>query len=724
MTGTVDLRDPSPQLANRPRSAGKRLIDAGMLHYEASVAGLAERYGRGETSHTIHVWWARRPHSAMRALVFASLCKAQDEEATNVLAQLGKSPQASAQAVNEAREMLRQQYGRPPRLLDMFGGGGTIGLESARLGAATYSVDSNQLSVFIQRCNLVYSQQLGSRDICKLVRDSGRRILAQLAQESEPLFPLRMKSIAAYADESVFGYIWTYSQACRACGMRYLLSKRPWLSKKSGRNLALRVSSASSGPKVEITSVDVDYAPLGVWLGDGRRVRCPACGEEATAEISAARDELVALIRGGGRSKGKQYEAPLPNASPTPNELQRLETTVLASLGSALPNTTLPKWSGIVNPALYGIETHSDFLNPRQRVVLLLLIKALIEEHKRLGIAEGPDVARYAIAVLSSLIDQLVDWNCRLSMWIPQNEQVGRAFCGPGVAMIWDYAETDPVLAGPANLWKKLDRIVAGMKSIGELPGQATVSHASALELPLESDHFDAIVTDPPYYDNIYYSVLADFFYTWKRLLLVSIEPQLFNNESTDYRDELVASTRRNGSPQSAHQAYCTRLAKALREAERVLRPDGVMSFIYSHSSLQAWEALLQAFRATRFCITSVQPLSIERRQRPRAMTSEAVNTCLAFVARKGGPTREPSSLAQLLQRLSDISDSGFASSLLAAGWHAYDVGIALFAQGVAQLCNASQCEGCASDAEALMAMEDVVRARMPDFKVVRRASL
>src|SRR5882724_13098880 len=105
MTGTVDLRDPSPQLANRPRSAGKRLIDAGMLHYEASLAGFAERYGRGETSHTIHVWWARRPHSAMRALVFASLCKDRSNDAGQILKQLGTARESSP-FLTTARRML------------------------------------------------------------------------------------------------------------------------------------------------------------------------------------------------------------------------------------------------------------------------------------------------------------------------------------------------------------------------------------------------------------------------------------------------------------------------------------------------------------------------------------------------------------------------------------------------------------------------------------------
>ena len=135
-----------------------------------------------------------------------------------------------------------------------------------------------------------------------------------------------------------------------------------------------------------------------------------------------------------------------------------------------------------------------------------------------------------------------IDWNSRLSMWISQNEQVGRGFCGPGVAMLWDYAETDPTGDGPANLWKKLDRILKGSAAIATMDAPCSVQHAFAQALPFPDGHFDAIVTDPPYYDNVFYSALADFFYAWKKPLLAAIEPTLFGNEATDSTHELVAS--------------------------------------------------------------------------------------------------------------------------------------------------------------------------------------
>ncbi|MFQ6685725.1 aldehyde dehydrogenase family protein [Bordetella pertussis] len=279
-------------------------------------------------------------------------------------------------------------------------------------------------------------------------------------------------------------------------------------------------------------------------------------------------DHCVAVVTSAG--VGKQF-ALRDDALPAAGLLREQEETLLQRTGLALPATTLPAWSGIVNPALYGMRGHADLFNPRQRLVTLMLLEELLAEHRTLQAAHGADVARFVSASLSGLIDQMVDWNCRLSMWIPQNEQVGRAFCGPGVAMLWDYAEVDPVGTGPGNLHAKLERICAGIDALALLRRPVQVQRASAAALPYPDDSFDAIVTDPPYYDNIFYSVLADFFYAWKKPLIDAIEnrpttPPHVPTANSGH-DELVASRQRaGGSARAAHDEYCARLGQALRE--------------------------------------------------------------------------------------------------------------------------------------------------------------
>lgn len=698
----------------------ERLIDTGMLHYESSVAGYNERYHRGETSHTIHVWWARRPHSAMRSLVFSSLCKDKNDEAATTMAQLAMS--CDDEIVNKAKGILCSQYETMPRVLDMFGGGGTIPFEAKRLGLDSYSIDSNQLSVFIQRCNMLYADSINLKQAQKKIEAVGTEVLSNLKTRTEWLYPLRKETSG-----EVFGYVWTYRITCPHCGHKSILSKRPWLSKKKGRRVGL-VASVNAEEKTEMLQVrelaETEEAFSSHWERYTGIFYCPECKQRIDkVNVLECEDVMTTLIKkraGAGKDfMNAVQEAAIPQALQIQEEEQRL----LAKLEINLPDSELPVWSGIVNPALYGIKTHADFLNKRQRLVLLYLIDELAEQYVNLA-GQDMDMAKFVIGALSSLIDQVVDWNCRLSMWIPQNEQVGRGFCGPGIAMLFDYAETDQVLSGPANLWDKLKRICKGVKSFENCTGKITIKHAHAQQLPYNNNFFDAIVTDPPYYDNIYYSILADFFYAWKKPLLQKIEPELFSANITDYNYELVASSRRVAEGQSAHEEYCKQLGKAFSEAARVLKQDGVFSFVYSHSSVNGWEAVIRAYRQSVFFISSVQPLSIERKGRPRAVLSQAVNTCVTIVARKSDDEKFPITLSEILDKTQEYIETFGVQLIETSGWTQADAGLAVIACVVGLLSNASGITDSMSDIDALLASAQIIKQVFPEFTIKVRDSL
>jgi putative DNA methylase len=601
-------------------------------------------------------------------------------------------------------------YASSPKVLDMFGGGGTIPFEASNLGADAYSIDSNELSVFIQRSILIHAQSIPPATLHKLVRSSGSRILERLKQESASLFPRRSECGT---------YLWSYSTACRKCNYRFYLSKRQWFSKKKGKCLGFELVNGSTSQRISFTKHKSDTAET-AWVGRNGSIKCPKCGNIETADIRNCKDELVSIVSSQS-GEGKTFSPDIEGAVAAEALISDTEQSALDTLHADLPQSVLPVWSGIVNPAVYGVRTHSDVLNHRQRTVLLLLIKALCEEHEWLKDTQSATIANVVISLLSGLIDQLVDWNCRLSMWIPQNEQVGRAFCGPGIPMLWDYAETDPVGNGPSNLYSKLERIIAGTAAITVSPLKCHVEHGYAQELPYPSGFFDAIVTDPPYYDNIYYSVLADFFFSWKRILLQRIEPTLFTAKGVDSSRELVASAFRCGA--DAHQDYCHELGLAVNEAQRVMKSDGVFALLYSHASLRGWEALVRAYRPASLYVTSVQPLSIERKQRPRAMTSDAVNTCVVFVARRGESRKTEQELGSMCERLRTLR-TDLHRDLKAAGWQDEDIAVAVYAQGVGMLMNVSNVSGCVDDIEALQAFEAVVKEEFPDFKVTSRGSL
>ena len=435
----------------------------------------------------------------------------------------------------------------------MFGGGGTIPYEALNLGLESYSIDSNELSVFIQKSNLQYLNDVEVDNLTRVLEQSGKNVLDRLRELTASIFPNRLRSDG----RETTNYLWTYAFKCEKCNELFSLSKRYWLSKKKNRNLFIKVKEVrKKGSEFSIHTAP-EIPDQTNWVKRLNKVRCPHCNHETT-DITIKKAKEVPVVEIVKEKKGKSFIIANGLDEQTLKNIMALEKKSLKILGADLPKSKLPRWSGIVNPALYGIETHSDIFSPRQRATCLALLRSLKEEYDAIVHEKGEMTAKYTISALSGLIDQLVDWNCRMSMWISQNEQVGRAFCGPGISMYWDFCETDPVANGPSNLNGKLKRIIEGVRSIKKLPNKGHVDHVKAQSLPYKDKMFDAIVTDPPYYDNIFYTVLADNFYAWKRILLKHIDPELFKNENTDFSDELVASTKRSGNSTQAHKDYCS----------------------------------------------------------------------------------------------------------------------------------------------------------------------
>ncbi|WP_274757250.1 hypothetical protein [Pseudemcibacter aquimaris] len=621
----------------------------------------------------------------------------------------------SEEVLDEAKSFLSKGYSYRPKVLDMFGGGGTIPFEISALGLDSYSMDANEMSVFIQKTNLNLSRKFRGVDVLSIIKNSGDHILDKLEVETEEMYPNRNSNVLGRTTN----YIWGYEYKCVKCKSYFSLSKRKWLSKKKGQKLGVVVTEEKSGPKYEINDLDTTNLSTN-WIGRTNKISCPHCSSEMD-NISVKNAKEVIISEVVKKDRGKKFIVAKSMDDDVLKRIHDIEEKHLVRLGSVLPSSKLPKWSGIVNPALYGIETHSDIFNPRQRAVCVILLSFLKDEYFILSDKYGKDIATYVISILSSLVDQLVDWNCRMSMWISQNEQVGRAFCGPGISMYWDYCETDPASNGPSNLRSKLKRIIAGAAALRIEDRECDVRHGTAQSLPYSDNMFDAVVTDPPYYDNIFYSILADNFYAWKRLLLKHVDNELFSKELTSFDNELVASSKRFG--EEAHSKYCRDLTLAINEVSRVLKKDGLLSFVYSHNSILGWAALIESFRNSPMIITSVQPLSIERKSRPRAVTSDAVNTCVTFVARISEKPKEAISSEMLEKRFEEILSSGFSDALTNSGWCDEDISIGLIAHGVALIANSASVLN-QDTASALLNIEKMIRRKFEKFKLSKRRPL
>ena len=206
--------------------------------------------------------------------------------------------------------------------------------------------------------------------------------------------------------------------------------------------------------------------------------------------------------------------------------------------------------------------------------------------------------------------------------------------------------------------------------------------------------------------------------------MLQKIEPELFSTDITDCHYELVASSRRVEEGQSAHEEYCKQLNMAFSEAARVLKKDGVFSFVYSHSSVNGWESVIRAYRQSEFMVSSVQPLSIERKGRPRAVLSQAVNTCVAIVARKSHDVKQPVTMDEVLRKTQEYIDSFGRQLIETSGWTQPDAGLAVVACVVGLLANASEIKRSISDTDALLAVAKIVKKEFPEFSIKIRDSL
>lgn len=645
------------------------LIETALPSRTISAQGTAERYSHGKTPHSMHVWWARRPLSSMRALVFASLARVASEEdlqdSFDLCAALARFQPLPLRAIKRARQVL----GDGRVVLDLFGGGGSIAFEAARLGCKAISVELNPLAVFVQRTLLNYSQS--AEELPRKVSRYGLRLLNRLYSDTAPLFPYRSNGGETVA------YFWARGAPCPNQGCAAVLPVTPMIllrSRNGSRTCAVFAAGKDEGSfEIRTSKAERSRYPDKA----DRLARCPFCGRILEKDDLRMRNGTFSYIPAArcvvGR-EGKFY-------APYRGEDLPLSTLIeqeLSAIGGVLPSTELPRWSGITNPTVYGIVKHRDLFSPRQLFVLLALIRNLRVLYQEIAAEDGLETARSVVACLSGLIDQLVDWNSSFSIWLATNEQVGRSLAGPGMPMQWTFAEIDPCSRGPANLWDKLERIVHACELIPRFVHEPIVLSGTATRLDLPDSSVDAIVTDPPYADNMYYSVLSDCIYTWKRLCLHDVFPKDFALPGAPTEEEIVASSRRQGDSDRAMDFYSRNLRAALSEGYRVLKPGGVLSLIFTHSTLDGWSAVFSAVVGAGFTVAACWPFCIERKARPRGLTNGAVHASAVIVATK---TDVASTRRSLDQEEQEARLSALQSVLLEDGWSPMEIGLALFVQ-------------------------------------------
>lgn len=648
-----------------------RLIEQYFPSEVVSERSRKERYQRGQTPHTVFTWWARRPFAAASALVSTSLLETDrvDEQTTDLIDEYARRSDPGLLRVALDSRLNDEDQ----RVLDLFGGGGTIPLEAARLGARVETLENNELAHFIQHLLLERSQ--GQDGLARRVRRAGQRLLEDLEAQTDAFFPAR----DAGERGRTIAYLWTRELRCPDCEAWLSLTRRPWVSKQRGRRWFI---DRRPDPERRVYTAELREggAPTGeqsAW--EGRTVECPFCDHRVDRDRlgelmrNRSRDRMTTVCTSEGRAARSRKQ--FAEARPEVHECDRHDLIVamvrdLREIGEQLPDASLPRWSGVTNPSLYGMARHTELFNLRQRAVLVRTCRLLRDHHRRWTDEMGAESGAVVAGMLSGLVDQLVDWNSRLSTWISENEQVGRALSGPGMPMVWDYVEIDPLEEAPANLWDKLERIVSGIRAIPEFDHTPVARRGDARNLPWDDDTFEVVATDPPYFDNIFYSVLADTIYVWKRLALGEIFPECFESPTTDRSRELTMNPHVHGDDEEAARHYTEGMTRVLAEARRVVVDDGIVALIFAHGTVSGWTAIVEALAGADLELVAAWPMYVERADRPRGMSARAVNTSFVLVARhrnSGSGKRRWSKFAADLEdrlrardeQLNDESDYG-----------------------------------------------------------------
>ncbi len=658
----------------------KRIIEVAFPVEEVSEQGRRDKYKRQITG--IHTWWARLPLGPSRATAYASLVDNSKLAHTNnhsttsnnmmlrppkhdFIAELSKWENVFNPIwINQARDdILESHEGKPPKVLDPFGGGGSIPLEAQRLGCETYSCDLNSIAVLIQKCTLEYPQKYGQR-LHEDVNKWGDRILAQVTEELTPFYPKESDT------SDIFAYIWARTLPCQNtdCGAIIPLIKQFWLTKKENKKIAFCPDLEDGKIAFRIVGTGYESMPHGFDPGEGTItngiVTCPLCkttipSKEKTSLFQGgeADERLIVVVTQHPNFTGKSYrlatEKDIKIFNSARDKLSEKREFLKRILGvDPVPDEAIPQIKGqgaerAIAIDNYNLNTYGSLFNARQQLSLITLTEKIKNAHLDM-LAQGYEVdyAKVISTYLGLWQNQIADYCSNLCTWINTSEAIGHVFGRAAQPMVWDYAEAN-------SLRKVKDRLGILLKPIKHLVQMeakpATIQQASATHLPYFDNSFDAVLTDPPYYDNVPYSYLSDFFYVWCKRSIGDLYPEFFKKLMTSKDEEIVMYGHREGGVESGKQFFEERLSKAFQEIHRILKSNGIAVIVYAHKSTEGWETLINALLDSGLIITSAWPIDTQMKSRLRAMDSAALASCIYMVARK--IEREPFGLYRDVQK-------------------------------------------------------------------------
>ena len=298
---------------------------------------------------------------------------------------------------------------------------------------------------------------------------------------------------------------------------------------------------------------------------------------------------------------------------------------------------------------------------------------------------EGVETER-AVAIVSYLgimMDRLADYNSTICHWHNTGEKVGHTYARQALPMVWDFAEINPFGGASGNIVGALTWILEVIRQLADSGQSALVYRTSGSQLPLGNGIFDAIITDPPYYDNVSYADLSDFFYIWLKRSIGFLYPEHFSTLLTPKKQEaIMAMYRHNRNKEMARLSYETMMAQAFSEAYRVLKQGAPLVCVYAHKTTLGWSTLIEALRHAGFVITEAWPLDTEMKERSVARGTAALASSIFLVARRRENEETGDYVSQVRPQLTSIISERL-DTLIEAGLTGADLVIATLGAGL-----------------------------------------
>jgi putative DNA methylase len=681
----------------------QRLIETWLPIAEIGIESLRERTPMTPfpAPNRLHVWWARRPLVASRAAVLASLLPADADRAKfmHVLGIHGdplaarrriaeadrKGERLGANAYGYSRaftytpssaeyEWLNGEYARAgtvaPAVLDPTAGGGSIPFESLRLRLETYANDLNPVAALILMATVKWPAEHGQALLAEFERLGG--LFVTLVRERlAGVFPAEPAP-----DTRPDGYLWARTITCPYCDGLVPLSPN-WRLAPDGTGVRLHPDPTTRRCSFEIVSSTKFHSEGSVAEGDAR-CPYPGCGrvvdgDEVKRQAQAGQmgEQLFTVVfkrkvvtrTKTGRERVswvRGYRAPRPeddNSDSLAVQLKAAEASLAAS--GMWPSERIPDGTKTAEPLRYGAERWLDLFNPRQLLVACVAAEAFDEVSKEARLKE-------AVPYLAFSLNKLLGYNNRQTRWHAGREVVAGIFDRHDFAFKWSYAEMAPLIAGLGFDWaveqtgkciKELIELttpgLSGGKRAGNQSGFAftdtatpppvTVTCGSGDSLAhLDDRSVDCVVMDPPYYDNVMYAELSDFYYVWLKRTAGRVYPELFRRNLTDKENEAVANTAKfsgqKGAKALAARDYQERMAGIFAECRRVLKHDGIMTLMFTHKATGAWDALTTGLMDAGFTITASWPINTEAEGSLHIKDKSAANSTIFLVCRPRAP--------------------------------------------------------------------------------------